>query len=140
MGTPMRTLSIPALLSVALLAGCGAAQPPMAAAPATLDGTAWVLAEAAGAPAEFPLTLNFEGDRVTGVAPCNNFFGAWGTGPGDAIALGPLAATRRGCAQSGVEADYLNALTEATRAGIGADSLTLFGPGGAPVMRFLRAR
>ncbi|MFN3615746.1 MAG: META domain-containing protein [Rubrimonas sp.] len=137
----MRALSIPApLAALALLAACGAAQPPRAAAPASLDGTAWVLAEAAGAPAEFPLTLNFEAERLTGVAPCNNFFGAWGMQGADAIAIGPLAATRRACAQLALEADYLNALTEATRAQVGADSLTLFGPGGAPVMRFLRAR
>lgn len=65
-----------AFLVVALLSGASAAAaPPTTAAAATLDGTAWVLAELPGhGPAqERKATLRFEKGRVQGFDGCNPF-------------------------------------------------------------------
>jgi len=65
-----------AFLAVALLSGASAAAaPPTTGAAATLDGTAWVLAELPGhGPVQGrPATLRFEKGRVQGFDGCNQF-------------------------------------------------------------------
>ena len=115
-----------ALLLVALLAGCGEqrrqlgqalkGRPPVEAG--SLAGN-WVLADLNGGGAPAGITLSFEGGdqerRVSGTGGCNRFTGRW-TQDGEAVRLGPLAATRMACppAIMDVEQRLLAALAAVT--------------------------
>jgi heat shock protein HslJ len=106
------------------------------AAPSTLPGTAWRLTELDGrAPAAPPegegLTLEFaaagEG-RASGNAGCNRFSGGY-THAGPTLRLGPLASTKRACADDALnrqESAYLQALQAVTRAVVYTDRLDLY--------------
>jgi heat shock protein HslJ len=88
-----------------------------------LDATSWKLesyADTAGdmmdVLPESAITLNFQADQVSGIASCNNYSGPYQT-TGSKIEFGPLATTRKMCAQPlGImeqEATYLAALETA---------------------------
>jgi len=70
-----------------------------------LDATSWKLesyADAAGdlvdALPDSVVTLNFQAEQVSGNASCNNYSGTYQT-TGSKIEFGPMAATRKLCAQ-----------------------------------------
>lgn len=99
-------------------------------------GRTWVLDGSAsgGAPgAAHPVTLRFEGDRVSGSAGCNDFSGKLTPdGPG-VFDLGPLRVTRRACEPRVMEAEerFLGELRAASRYGfrMGRLVLSAAGPG-----------
>ncbi len=124
----------PALAAAALALSACAAAPPPPVIPATLAGTGWSLAALDGEPVAIPVTLSFEGDRATGRGPCNRYFGAWAEGPGDALAIGPVGATRMACPDLALEDRYIGALTDVARADRAENSLTLYGADGAALM------
>ncbi len=75
------------------------------------------------------MNLNFAGDgTVNGFSGCNTFTGNYVT-DGDKITIGPLATTRKTCADPAnameEETQYLNALQSATNFEVQGTSLTL---------------
>lgn len=97
---------------------------------ADLPGTTWSLVQFGGQqplPAGVAVTLEFEGDHVSGSAGCNRYFaGIKGTGPDD-LSIGPPGATRRACPEPvmAVESAYLTALQKVTQFGFLSGRLVL---------------
>lgn len=96
---------------------------------ADLPGTTWSLVQLGSQPlpSGTSVTLEFEGDRVSGSAGCNRYFaGIKGNGPYD-ISIGSPGATRRSCPDSvmATEAAYLQALQKVTQFSFLAGRLVL---------------
>jgi heat shock protein HslJ len=119
--------------TLAIVYGGGKALSYMAEAPASLDGSAWnVLGYNNGKQAVVStlqgteLTMGFLEGRVSGNAGCNTYNAPY-TVDGDKITIGPLATTRKMCADpAGVmdqEAQFLSALQTAATWKIDGDQL-----------------
>ena len=104
-------------------------------APGGLDATSWKLesyAENGGDVVDVlpgsVVTLDFQATQVSGSAGCNNYSGSYQTS-GSTIEFGPMAATRKMCAQPlGVmeqEAAYLAALEAAAEYDLRGDRLEI---------------
>lgn len=124
---------------LAALAGCAPATRPPADAPAAvkasplvLAGRQWQLVDFTGEDLAAlahtqPVTLRFEAQRLSGQAPCNQM-GADYRLDGDALSIGPVAATKKACiAVLKLEAAYFEALATVTRAEIVDGFLRLHG-------------
>lgn len=89
------------------------------------------------------ITASFgEDGQVSGSAGCNDYFGPY-TADGSAISIGPLAATRKLCADEDVmaqETAYLAALETAATYKITADSMEMRTAEGAKVAGFSRSQ
>src|SRR5215218_4852926 len=104
---------------------------------APLENTAWTLVDVGGTPARPigsaagpTLRLDAAEKRATGNGGCNQFFGGY-TLSGESLRLGPLASTRRACADEALtrqETAFLRALDEARTWRITGDTLILPGP------------
>jgi putative lipoprotein len=147
-------LRVCGLVAVFGVVGCasdedGAAEAP-AEAPAaetmkpdvTLTNTYWKLLELNGAAVlpgedkELHMILRGD-DQVGGYAGCNQFTGSV-TVTGDGLSFGPIASTRRMCAQAMQQEDaYLQALENARRFAISGEDLAIEGAGGEVTMRFV---
>ena len=123
----------------------GAAVPAQAQGGSTpLAGTSWVLVELNGqplAPGGEPLTLHFAADEqsVSGYGGCNQFSGPYAQS-GASLRFGPLASTRRACADpalSNQETAYFQALESTTRYAVEGGRLVLYS-GNQVVARFRR--
>ena len=114
------------------------------AAPFTLVGTEWGLADLAGTPviANSKASLAFpEAGRVAGNGSCNRFTGAV-TISGDTVKFGALASTRMACMDGGVSAQedaYLKALAAASRYEYHDPDLLIYASGYDKPLRFTRA-
>lgn len=107
---------------------------------ANLAGTSWTLEEIDGDSPAGVVTLEFTDDSsVQGNSACNTFRGPYQVS-GDSIAFGPLATTRRACAQDlmSLETRVLEALSAVTGAERDGPTLRLFRPEG-PELRFNRS-
>lgn len=136
-------------------AGCGADEasvsetpkPAAAAAESTkpdvlLTNTYWKLVQLNGAAVEpgegkeLHMVLRGE-DQVGGYAGCNQFTGSV-TLSGDTVSFGPIASTRRMCADAMEQEDaFLQALENAQRYSISGESLAIENAGGEVTMRFV---
>lgn len=88
------------------------------------------------------LTLEFAGGRVAGNGGCNTFEGPFEVRGTDKITLGPLASTRRACADPAAdtqEQQYLAALELARTYEVTGNQLTLFRDGGTIAVTAQRA-
>lgn len=124
-----------ALAMLACVAMTGCANAPRAA---ELSGTRWTLVDGVAAmSADAPITLAFEDGRVVGSGGCNQYSGSY-TQSGDALDVGPVAATKRGCfGDIGVaETQYFQALDGVTSVRVDGDTLVLSGDKGE--LRFRR--
>jgi len=108
----------------------------------TLENTYWKLVELNGAAVgpgegrELHMILKGEG-QVGGYAGCNQFTGSV-TVSGDGLSFGPIASTRRMCADVMQQEDaFLQALENAARFGISGEDLTIEDANGAVTMRFV---
>ena len=108
----------------------------------TLENTYWKLVELNGAAVgpgegrELHMILKGEG-QVGGYAGCNQFTGS-ATVSGDGLSFGPIASTRRMCADVMQQEDaFLQALENAARFGISGEDLTVEDANGAVTMRFV---
>ncbi len=110
------------LLSVVPVAGCLRDE----TVSAYVDRNAlWRLHSVDGAPFAATATLRFaKKGQVTGAGPCNTFT-AGQTAPYPWISIGPIAATRRACAELENEQRYFQALAGMTRAEASGDTLIL---------------
>lgn len=108
----------------------------------TLTNTYWKLVELYGATVEpgegKELHMILRGDdQVGGYAGCNQFTGSV-TVTGDGLAFGPIASTRRMCAEAMQQEDaFLQALESAHRFDISGEDLAIENAGGEIVMRFV---
>ena len=124
-----------------LFAALGCAQETMKP-DVTLTNTYWKLVELNGGAVEpgedRELHMILRGDdRVGGYAGCNQFTGSV-TVTGDAISLGPIASTRRMCADAmQQEDDFLQALENASRFAIEGEDMAIENAGGEITMRFV---
>ena len=108
----------------------------------SLTNTYWKLVElngtavAPGEGKELHMILKGE-DQVAGYAGCNQFTGSV-TVTGDGLAFGPMASTRRMCADVMAQEDaFLQALENAHRFDISGEDLAIENAGGEIVMRFV---
>lgn len=107
-----------------------------------LAGTAWRLVDLAGAGVvpQAQATLAFTDDgRISGKGSCNSFGGAV-TISGNAITVGPLAATQMACAESAAmdqETRYLAAIQQAERFEIQPPHLYIYSAGQPQPLRFI---
>lgn len=123
-------------VSISLLAACTG----LMSGTNALQGS-WVLERGSDAEGSFvdavqPITLVFEGDTVSGQAPCNPYSGPVVRGPGanvsGGIELGGVERTEMGCAemeQNLLESRYFAALEAVDRVVVEGDSLELTGDG-----------
>lgn len=108
----------------------------------TLTNTYWKLVELNGGAVvpgedrELHMILRGEG-QVGGYSGCNQFTGSV-TVTDDGLSLGPIASTRRMCAQGMQQEDaFLQALENAHRYSISGESLAIENAGGEVTMRFV---
>jgi heat shock protein HslJ len=80
------------------------------------------------------VSLRFEFERVVGQGPCNRFRGGVVEGPGEALEIGPVAATRTACPDLALEERFIGALTDSARGARSADTLTIYDRDGAALM------
>ena len=100
----------------------------------SLNGTAWDVVNynngreaVVSVLADTALTAVFEGDQISGSAGCNSYFGSF-TAEEGVISIGPLASTRKLCAEEGVmeqEAEFLAALESAATYTISGNRLEM---------------
>ena len=130
----MRTLVLAA--SFALLAACTTAAAPVNSGP-SLDGEWREATRSIHAP-----TITFEGERASGFAGCNRWFGTVTRGEYPALTFSGVGSTRMMCegAQMTIEREFLAALGDTQMATVDGDQLVLADIGGAEVARFLRVR
>ena len=111
-------------------------------AAATLDGTAWEVTgfnngrqAVVGPLADTQVTVAFEKGTVSGQAGCNTFRATYSV-KGSRITVGPVAATRKMCAENVMtqEREFLKALESATTWAIDAGLLDLHRADGERVL------
>jgi heat shock protein HslJ len=91
-------------------------------------------------PAETPLYLEFKDGQVTGYGGCNRFFAGYAIS-GDAIKIGPLASTRKGCPDTfDLEIAFFTALQAAKSFQQTEDGLVLFDAGGRRLATFVAGK
>lgn len=145
----MKVLHSLVILLALFLAGCPSAEkkPTKAATPAapfSLVGSEWILADLAGTPVipNSKASLAFpEAGRVAGNGSCNRFTGSV-TITGNTLKFGPLASTRMACTDAGVSAEedaYLKALGAANRYEYRDPDLLIYATGYDKPLRFTRA-
>jgi len=109
---------------------------------AELLNTYWKLIEIAGEPVvtkqgqrEMKLTLHVEENKVNGFGGCNSFFGTYIHDTGS-LKFGPLAATRKFCADSmDQESQFFKLLSAVTGYTINGQVLDLIDDQGKPVLK-----
>lgn len=116
------------IAAVALLAGCTA---PALPDDQRIDGVEWILTEVNGMPWLHDASLRLDGERLTGVGPCNAYSGRQ-TGISPAFAARDLNSTLMACADPArqqAEAEYLAMLPRATGIRREHGQLIVTGPG-----------
>jgi heat shock protein HslJ len=141
-----------AVLLIALLVGCGQAEPTDEPAPGTsapapeafdLDGTEWILAKLSGADLlpGTQITAGFADGRAAGFASCNAYGGPYVADDG-ALSISMLEVTAQACIEpQGVmeqEGAYLAALQEAAAYRVTGDQLELEDGKGTRLLVFAR--
>lgn len=119
------------LLTFAALAGC--------VGPALSDeilGIDWQLVGFEGQEITWDASLRLEGDKVTGNAPCNRFFGT-NAATLPAVSFSAFGATKMACPDLQAESAYFEALQAMQRVELDQGHLFLIGPEGR-IMEFVR--
>jgi heat shock protein HslJ len=119
------------LLSLVALAAC--------VTPALSDeitGVDWHLVGLEGQDITWEASLRFDGDKVTGKAPCNRFFGT-NTATLPAIGFGAMGATKMACPDLAAEDAFFAALQAMQRSELDQGHLYLIEPEGR-IMEFAK--
>ena len=115
----MKYFSAAAFAGVMLMAGCAQTAPGM-------DGN-YTLLEIDGAAIPGTATMQIAGSAISGQGPCNTYrtnnAAQW-----PAVALSPIASTRRACITEGGESAFFAALEQVTTAERSQDHMMLSGP------------
>lgn len=101
-----------------------------------IPGVDWHLVGLEGQDIDWQASLRIDGDKVTGKAPCNRFFGA-NSATLPAISFAAMGATRMACTDLQAENAYFEALQSMQRAELDQRHLFLIGPEGR-IMEFAR--
>jgi heat shock protein HslJ len=120
------------IATLALFALTACAQTPMAETPKSLSNTRWMGVIDSSIDKRATPWLEFVGEnRVSGYSGCNMVNGTWRM-EGEAVKLGPLMATKRGCLgpEGDLEKRVLAALTEQGRGTREGSKLVFTAPGG----------
>ena len=110
----------------------------------SLDGTKWQLTGwtlSSSNPADFAITAQFDGERISGNSGVNSYSGTFKIGPGDAFSVGPIAGTRMAGSEPAMRAEsaFLKLLGEARSARVATGQLTLRDANGAESLLFAAA-
>ncbi len=149
----MRNLPAITLAMIGMLA---ASIPLLSACAGLMSGTSslqgeWVLASGSDAQGALidsaqPVTLTFDGDEVSGQAPCNTYSAAVARGPGAGstgpLEFGGITRTEMACAeqqQNELEGRYFAALEAADSVSVSDDGETLELTGDGVFVRFERS-
>jgi heat shock protein HslJ len=120
-----------ALLSLTALAACVTA-----AQSNEIAGIDWHLVGLEGQEVAWDASLRFEGDKVSGKAPCNRYFGT-NAAALPALSLGMMGATKMACPDLAAETVFFEALQAMQRVELDQDHLYLIGPEGR-IIEFAR--
>ncbi|KAF0115396.1 MAG: hypothetical protein FD150_1064 [Rhodobacteraceae bacterium] len=117
------------LLSFAALAAC--------VTPALsndITGIDWHLVGLEGQQVAWEASLRLDGDKVTGMAPCNRFFGT-NTAALPDVSFGAIGATKMACPDLAAESVFFEAMQAMQRSELDQGHLFLIGPEGR-IMEF----
>ncbi len=112
------------LVSFVALAACVSA-----AMSDDITGVDWHLVGLDGQAVGWTASLRFDGDRVTGKAPCNRFFGT-NAASLPSLSLGAIGATKMACPELAGEDAFFTALSAMQRVELDQGHLYLIGPEG----------
>ncbi len=101
-----------------------------------IAGVDWHLVGLEGQEIAWNASLRLDGDKVTGKAPCNRYFGT-NAATLPAISFGGMGATRMACPDLAAETVYFEAMQAMQRAELDQGHLYLIGPEGR-IMEFAR--
>ena len=125
----MRFLSLFAALTLA------ACVTPALSAP-EIEGVDWHLVGLEGQEVSWDASLRFDGEKVSGKAPCNRYFGT-NAATLPEVSLGRVGATKMACPDLAAESAYFEALQAMQRAELDQGHLYLIGPEGR-IMEFAK--
>ncbi|WP_284464668.1 META domain-containing protein [Chryseobacterium sp.] len=116
------------LCTAAVLASCGtmtsASASKVGKAQAALANTKWTLAD--NVKGKIP-TLNIEGEKITGNAGCNNYFGTAQIDPtSGSFSAGQMGSTKMMCNNIGVEQNFMDMMGKANKYVISGNTLELY--------------
>ena len=134
MRTTFRNLMVMMMIATFALAAC---QPK---ASTSLEGTSWILVELFGQPtlSDTTITLNINGDSITGNDGCNHYGGSY-TSKGDSFSVGEdLMGTLMACEETIMTqaSDYTSALRKASKFSITDNRLHLLDENGNTIAIF----
>jgi heat shock protein HslJ len=119
-------MRLPNLLSAALsLAACVS---PALSEP-EIAGVDWHLVGVEGMEVDWTASIRFEGDKVSGKAPCNRWFGT-NSAALPAVAIQAIGATKMACPDLAAESAYFETLQAMQRVELDQGHLFLIGPEG----------
>ena len=101
-----------------------------------IAGVDWHLVGLEGQTVDWVASLRIEGDKLSGKAPCNRWFGT-NSAALPAVAIQGIGATKMACPDLAAESAYFEALHAMQRAELDLGHLYLIGPEGR-VMEFAR--
>jgi heat shock protein HslJ len=102
-----------------------------------ITGVDWYLVGLEGQAVDWPASLRFEGETVTGKAPCNSWSGRNAASLPD-VGIAAIRATRMACPDLKAESAFFEALQAMQRAELDQGHLYLIGPEGR-IMEFAPA-
>ena len=126
-------MRLPALLCATL--GLAACVSPAISGP-EIAGIDWHLVGIEGQEFAAPASLRLDGDKLSGKAPCNRWFGT-NAAALPAIAIEAIGATKMACPDLAAESAYFEALQAMQRAELDQDHLYLIGAEGR-IMEFAK--
>ncbi|HIW65354.1 MAG TPA: META domain-containing protein [Candidatus Alistipes intestinipullorum] len=120
--------------TIALAAGCCNCRSYQKKTRRPLVGTEWQLIQLEGRsvkaePGTYTLTLEAEGNHLSGVGACNRLMGSYSTGERRALKIGPLASTKMACPNLDQEQQFLRAIESTTHYDMDGPMLLLLSNG-----------
>ena len=97
-----------------------------------IAGVDWHLVGIEGQTVDWTASLRFDGDKVSGKAPCNRWFGTNAAALPD-LAIEAIGATRMACPELAAESVFFEALQAMQKAELDQGHLFLTGPEGRVV-------
>ncbi|MBN8630509.1 MAG: META domain-containing protein [Rhodobacterales bacterium] len=101
-----------------------------------ITGVDWHLVGIEGQEVTSPASLRIDGDKLSGKAPCNRWFGT-NAAALPAVAIEAIGATKMACPDLAAESAYFEALQAMQRAELDQGHLYLIGPEGR-IMEFAK--
>ena len=101
-----------------------------------IAGVDWHLVGLEGQEVDWTASLRLDGDKISGKAPCNRWFGT-NAAALPTIAIEGIGATKMACPDLAAESAYFEALQAMQRAELDQDHLFLIGPEGR-IMEFAK--